>query len=79
MKQSFHSWYASQVKLQIDGQSGDLQSKSLQPVDLRLSVMKPLHAQWIIEAYNYIKNNPELVVNGFYAAGILDKLRTSTC
>lgn len=74
LKSSFHSWYASQVKKQVqEGNAG-----ALSPIDLRLSIMKPLHTLWLIKAYNYLKNNPEIVVNGFNAAGILEKLRKSS-
>ena len=66
------SWYASRVKKQIQ-QAPD---SSLTPIDMRLSVIKPVHAQWLIDAYNYIKSRPEIVINGFKAAGILDKIGT---
>lgn len=40
------------------------------PVDLRLSIMKPLNARWILKADNYIKENKSIVENGFKEAGI---------
>ena len=44
------------------------------PIDLRLSVMKSLNAKWLLEAHNYLKRNPAIITNGFYAAGIIDAL-----
>ena len=41
-------------------------------IDLRLSVMKPLGAKWLIELYDYIKSKPDTIKNGFKEAGILD-------
>ncbi len=45
LKQSFQSWYASQIQKQIKTKTD---SASLSPIDLRLSVVKPLHAQWLM-------------------------------
>ena len=42
------------------------------PVDLRLSILKPLGAEWIASLYKYILDNPSIVKNGFKAAGILE-------
>ena len=40
------------------------------PVDLRLSVVKPLGAQWMMKLYDYLKSKPEIIENGFRAVGI---------
>ena len=41
-------------------------------VDLRLNVIKPLHAQWLINMYNYFStpNGRETIVKGWNNAGI---------
>lgn len=75
LKQSFQTWYASQIQQQVK-QKPD--SASLSPVDVCLTIMKPLHAQWLIEAFRCIESNPETITNGFKAAGILDKLNSCT-
>ena len=41
------------------------------PVDLRMSIMKPLGAAWLVGAYNYIKEKDSMK-NGFKAADITD-------
>lgn len=46
------------------------------PVDLKLSVMKPLGARWMIQLYDYFKSTPEVVVNGFKATGIFDCVKS---
>ena len=43
---------------------------SKEPVDLRLSVMKPLGAKWLVELHDYIKGKPDIIKNGFKEAGI---------
>ena len=66
LRGKFREWYALQVCSQIKGEI------ETEPVDLRLGLIKPLCAKWIVSLYEYIKNNPALVGNGFKQAGILD-------
>ena len=47
------------------------------PVDLRLSILKLLGAEWIESLYMYLLDNPSIVKNGFKAARILEA--TATC
>ena len=66
LRQQFHQWYAEQI-------CQHLQEKTdVTPVDLRLSVVKPLGARWMIQLYDYMKSKPEIVQNGFKAVGIMD-------
>ena len=37
--------------------------------------MRPLGAQWLLNAFTYLKNNKEIIRNGFRAAGITDALK----
>ena len=71
LKQSFQTWYASQIQQQV---KQNPHPASFSHVDVRLAIIKPLYAQWLIEAYYYMKSNPEIIANGFKAAGILDKI-----
>ena len=34
-------------------------------VDLRLAIMKPLKAQWMISLHTYLKSNPQIIQNEF--------------
>ena len=69
LKGKFHEWYADKVTKQIDGQD------EVTPVDLRLSIMKPIGAKWIIELHDYLKTKPDIIINGFKGAGIIDAIR----
>ncbi len=42
-------------------------------VDLRLSFIKPLHAQWLVDVYNYFSSvdGREIIFKGWKKAGIL--------
>ena len=66
MHSRFKEWYATEVQKQfVDG------AMQVSPVDLRMSTMKPLGAQWLVSLYNYVKEHNSLVLNGFKAAGVL--------
>ena len=56
---NLREWNALQVCWEIKGET------ETKPVDLRLSIIKPLCAKWIVSLYEYIKRNPALVSNGF--------------
>ena len=65
LRNEFQTWYAKQVCSQLQGQSEN------KPVDLRLSIVKPLAAEWMKSCYDYIKSKPIIIQNGFREAGIL--------
>ena len=52
LRQKFHSWYAECVSTQLNG------TKAKEPVDLCLSVVKPLGAKWLVDLYDYMKTKP---------------------
>ena len=68
LRQQFQDWYASKICKQLDGGGETV------PIDLRLSVVKPLGAKWMVKLYDYLKSKPEIVQNGFKGAGITDCL-----
>ena len=59
----FQEWYSEQQL-----QTGT--SSAVQPVDLQMSVVKPLGAGWMIGLYDHMKSMPEIIKNGFRHAGI---------
>ena len=63
--QKFHLWYAQNVCTQLEGKIPK------EPVDLRLSVLKPLGARWMVELYDFLKSKPDIIRNGFKETGIL--------
>ena len=46
-------------------------------VSLNLSEIKPLHAKWIYEMYEYLRGRSDLVLNGFESAGITEVVEKS--
>ena len=61
MKQQFSEWYSSIVYKNFSDEIPP-------PVDLRMSITKPLGAQWIKNAFSHIKGNSTIIMNGFAAA-----------
>ena len=70
MKSSFSRWYADEVRQALD------QGVSLDnlKVDLRASLIKPLHANWLMLAMSTLHDKPDVVCRGFEKSGIIDFL-----
>ena len=69
LRQKFNDWYVEQIAAQLeDGEDTD--PLQVQPINLTSAVMKSVGARWIVQMYEYIHDNPSLVVNGLYKAGI---------
>ena len=49
--------------------------KGIKPVDLRLAIMKPLSAKWLVEVMGEIEKRKDVIVNGFHKAGIVDAVK----
>ena len=64
MRSKFREWYATQVQQQ-------LHEEDITPVNLRMSIMKPLGARWLVSLYDYLKEHPSIIENGFKATGVL--------
>lgn len=68
MKNSFSRWYAEEVRQALD-QGRELQDVK---VDLRASLMKPLHANWLMLAISNLQEKSDLIRSGFEKSGILE-------
>ena len=42
------------------------------PVDLKMSIMKPLGARWLVSLHDYLQENDSIIKNGFKAAGVVN-------
>lgn len=68
VKKQFTQWYANLVRKQLDN---GVCVEELE-INLKLSHIKPLHATWVINAYKKIKQQSEIVKQGWNRSG-LDK------
>ena len=70
MKKKFTEWYSSSIAKQLD------EGKAVEDIDvvLKLSILKPLHAEWIKELYDYMTSEEGLgiISNGWRAASITE-------
>ena len=69
LKKRFQAWYASEVQRQLKEVSVDKIK-----VDVTASAIKARSASWIISSWQAIEQRPEIAVNGFRSAGILDAI-----
>ena len=73
MKEKYAVWYASQISTGLE------KGVDIDEIEVKtpLTVMKPLHAKWLIEMYDEItlEKRKKIVLNGWKAAGILDAVK----
>ena len=70
MKDQFTSWYSANVQSQFDSEV-PLEDVD---VDLRLSVIKPIHATWLVSLYKHLSSSEGKlsIAKGRKKAGITD-------
>ena len=70
MARKFNDWYTGQVSAQLD------KGVSTDEVDIKLhlSLMKPLHAGWLVDFYNHMTSGAEkkVIDKGWTSSGIKD-------
>ena len=73
MCKKFSAWYIRQILDALENGCEVMDGK----VDVKLIIMKPLHAKWLSEFYNYINSSDgqELTRNGWLRAGITDTIK----
>ena len=73
-RREFIQYYSTAVQRQL--QNG----KNAEEVDLRLSVIKPLHAQWLVNMFSYFttSHGREIILKGWKKAGISGLLDGTT-
>ena len=73
MKANFSRWYANEVKEALD-QGINIQEIK---VDLKATVVKPLHANWLMMSISSLKSKSDIIKRGFEKSGILECSTTS--
>ena len=64
----YQDWYAENVLQQLNRVVAAHDVK----VVVKLSIMKPLHAKWIIEMFHQLKLSKQIVISGFRKAHITE-------
>ena len=70
LRQEAQSWYSQEIVKQMEAGKCPDEIK----LDVRISVVKPLPAKWIVKYYDYARNSPYLIINGWKESGIINKL-----
>ena len=68
LRTKFENWYVDQIVAQKD------MGKEIEPVDMRLSIVKPISAKWMVDLYDYFLAHLQTIKNGFKYVGITDFL-----
>ena len=66
LKSKFSEWYSKKIAKAFDKGQDIHEIK----VNTTLSIMKPIHAQWIVRLYDCLRNDVELTRKSFKEAGI---------
>ena len=69
----FSEWYSSQIMKQLDD---DEELHDIN-IDLKLSKLKPLHAEWLVELYNQISTaeGQKIIHSAWKASGITEAMK----
>ena len=67
LRNQAQKWYSEQVQAQIVNGIDNADKVS---VDLRISVLKPLHAKRVTQFYDYMQVNKEIIIKGWERSGI---------
>ena len=59
--EKYQDWYAKKVLQQL---SRGVATHNVK-VDVKLSIMKPLHAKWITEMYHHLKRSKQIEISDF--------------
>ena len=69
----YNEWFSKQVSQQLE--------KSIQPTDVKVSLglieLKVMHAKWILELYNHLCHQNEIILHGFKATNITEAVETA--
>lgn len=68
LRREAQGWYSKQIEQQVKEGRPDHEIK----VDTRISVIKPLHAKWVVQFYDYTRGNPSIVISGWRKSKILE-------
>ena len=71
LRNNAQGWYSDQVQEQLSrGISPDKAS-----IDARLNVLKPVHAKWIAQFYDYMQTHEEIILKSWERARVTKTLK----
>ena len=70
MRGRFMDWYCTKV-MECLGKDA---AEETTAIDFKLTTMKPLITNWMIQLFDHLSANPSIITNGFKAAGITEAI-----
>jgi hypothetical protein len=64
LKSMFRNWYADEMGKNLH------KDKKFEEIDMRLSLVKPLHTSWLVKTHKQLKEKTDLIKSAFVTAGI---------
>ena len=74
MKRRFQTWYAAEVEKQLNDDIPIEQVK----VEMPASIIKNKSDKWMMSAWQALQKHPDMAINGFRKAGILNAVNSVT-
>ena len=75
LRHKFDEWHSKEVFKQLEGMSEEeIESFNLRPIDLSMTRMKEVSADWLVQLSAYLAENPSFLVNGWIKSGITDSI-----
>ena len=66
IQNKYNDWFPDQVFTQLQNGKDSTDAK----ISSKLSDMKSIYARWIVDCYNHVIKEKEMIVKGFNSAGI---------
>ena len=73
IQNKYNDWFADQVFTQLQNGKDPTDVK----IPSKLSDLKPIHARWIVDWYNHVIKEKEMIVRGFTCAGISEAVQNA--
>ena len=73
IQNKYNDWFANHVSSQLQNGTDPANIK----ISSKISELKPLHASWVVDLYHYLREEKEMVKNGFDSAGISDAIQNA--
>ena len=73
IQNKYNDWFADQVFTQLQNGKDPTDVK----ISSKLSDLKPIHARWIVDWYNHVIKEKEMIVRGFNSVRISDAVQNA--
>ena len=72
IQNKYNDWFADQVFTELQNGKDNTGLKIS-----KLSDLKPIHARWVVDWYNHVIEEKEMIVTGFSSSGISEAVQNA--